>query len=396
MAAKQYYVYIMANKQHTVLYTGMTDNLAKRVWQHKQRLIEGFTKRYNVVKLVYYEVFGDCLSALRREKQIKAGSRKKKEELINSINKQWVDLYDKLWDFIVGSFKGYELASSLTTGFTIKKGIAASAAKRPPRNYTNPTAFTLVELLIIIAIILSITAITLPALQLARSHTKAVVCGANLGRLCSAMAAYESMNETLPYGFNVRKDVPPGGFPGGSSDKPGWWWFNYIDVYSGDAVGKPSIVKCPAKHLTDRRRQLITLSGNYGANLSLCKEGGTTDAEFKGMPLSRSEVKDKSRTMLLVDSGYATIKWQHAAKKPPEALTNKIQDTAAYIPGLSINSQRQIFPGQETDAINGRHPNKTVNVGFVDGHVSRVKAEELLTDSKGDTSENSDVKWKPK
>ncbi len=105
MRKKQYYVYIMTNKGHTVLYTGMTDNLIKRAWEHKQKLIDGFTKRYNVVKLVYYEVYGDCLSALQREKQIKAGSRRKKEELVDNINKQWVDLYDKLWDGIRLTFK---------------------------------------------------------------------------------------------------------------------------------------------------------------------------------------------------------------------------------------------------------------------------------------------------
>ena len=96
MRTKQYYVYIMTNKRNTVIYTGVTNNLIKRVYGHKQKLIEGFTKKYNVVKLVYYEAFGDCLSAIQREKQIKAGSRKKKEELINSINKEWRDLYDRL------------------------------------------------------------------------------------------------------------------------------------------------------------------------------------------------------------------------------------------------------------------------------------------------------------
>ena len=96
MNTKQFYVYIMTNKGNTVLYTGVTNNLIKRVYEHKQKLAEGFTKKYNIVKLVYYEVLGDCFSAIQREKQIKAGSRKKKEELINSINKEWQDLYEEL------------------------------------------------------------------------------------------------------------------------------------------------------------------------------------------------------------------------------------------------------------------------------------------------------------
>nr|QBM02904.1 hypothetical protein [uncultured archaeon] len=93
---KQYYVYIMTNKRKTVLYTGVTNDLIRRVYEHKQKLVQGFTKKYNVVNLVYYEIFRDCFSAIQREKQIKAGSRRKKEELINSINKDWRDLYDGL------------------------------------------------------------------------------------------------------------------------------------------------------------------------------------------------------------------------------------------------------------------------------------------------------------
>ena len=96
MAAKQFYVYIMTNKANTVLYTGMTNDVRKRVYEHKQKLVDGFTKKYNVVKLVYCEAFGDCISAIKREEQIKAGSRRKKEELIRSINKEWRDLYEGL------------------------------------------------------------------------------------------------------------------------------------------------------------------------------------------------------------------------------------------------------------------------------------------------------------
>ena len=96
MGTKQFYVYIMTNKGNTVLYTGVTNDIRQRVYEHKQKIIEGFTKKYNVVKLVYYEAFRDSASAIQREKQIKAGPRKKKEELINSINREWRDLYEEL------------------------------------------------------------------------------------------------------------------------------------------------------------------------------------------------------------------------------------------------------------------------------------------------------------
>ena len=93
---KQYFIYIMTNKWNRVLYTGVTNNLIRRAYEHKTVLLEGFTKKYHVNKLVYYEICDDIENAILREKQIKAGSRKKKIELIRSINTEWKDLYDEL------------------------------------------------------------------------------------------------------------------------------------------------------------------------------------------------------------------------------------------------------------------------------------------------------------
>jgi putative endonuclease len=93
---KQYYVYIMTNAKHTALYTGVTNDLKSRVWEHKEKLVEGFTKKYHIDKLIYYEVCEDIVSAISREKQIKAGSRKKKIELVHSMNSEWGDLYEEL------------------------------------------------------------------------------------------------------------------------------------------------------------------------------------------------------------------------------------------------------------------------------------------------------------
>ena len=93
---KQSYVYIMTNRKNTVLYVGVTSDLIKRVYEHKAKVVEGFTKKYNIVKLVYYEVCEDIENAILREKQIKAGSRQKKIRLIESTNREWHDLYDEL------------------------------------------------------------------------------------------------------------------------------------------------------------------------------------------------------------------------------------------------------------------------------------------------------------
>ena len=87
-----YYVYILTNASHTVLYTGVTNDLERRCYEHKHKIIKGFTKRYNVDKLIYFEMFDFIDSAIAREKQIKGYSRKKKIELIDQFNKGWKEL----------------------------------------------------------------------------------------------------------------------------------------------------------------------------------------------------------------------------------------------------------------------------------------------------------------
>jgi len=93
---KIYCVYILTNDRHTVLYTGVTSNLKARVDQHREKVSRGFTNRYNVSKLVYYACGPEVLGAITREKQIKAGSRQKKIDLINEMNPGWRDLYDDI------------------------------------------------------------------------------------------------------------------------------------------------------------------------------------------------------------------------------------------------------------------------------------------------------------
>jgi putative endonuclease len=94
--SKQYYVYITTNKNNRVLYTGITDDLKRRVYEHKEKFVDGFTKKYNVSKLVYYEIFEEPENAILRDKKIKAGSRQKKIDLIHSMNKEWRDLYEEI------------------------------------------------------------------------------------------------------------------------------------------------------------------------------------------------------------------------------------------------------------------------------------------------------------
>jgi putative endonuclease len=90
---KQYYVYIMASRSRT-LCVGVTNDLVRRVFEHKNKLIEGFTKKYNVTNLVYYEVTNDVQATIQREKQLKGWLRKKKTTLIEAMNPEWKDLSD--------------------------------------------------------------------------------------------------------------------------------------------------------------------------------------------------------------------------------------------------------------------------------------------------------------
>jgi putative endonuclease len=93
---KYYCVYIITNNANTTLYTGVTGQLIGRIWYHKNKSVSSFSSRYNLNKLVYYEVYEDVNQAITREKQIKAGSRKKKIELIQKNNPEWNDLYGGL------------------------------------------------------------------------------------------------------------------------------------------------------------------------------------------------------------------------------------------------------------------------------------------------------------
>jgi putative endonuclease len=94
--AKQFFVYILASGKHGTIYIGVTNDLIKRVYEHREKLVPGFTKEYGVDKLVYYEVFDDPESAIRREKQLKRWRRDWKVELIERDNPNWDDLYSEL------------------------------------------------------------------------------------------------------------------------------------------------------------------------------------------------------------------------------------------------------------------------------------------------------------
>ena len=102
MPRHAWYVYIMSNRRRTVLYTGVTGDLVRRVWQHRQER-SGFTSRYHATRLVWYEAHGDAGRAIRREKQIKKGPRQRKVALVEGMNPEWLDLWDGIATPLRGS-----------------------------------------------------------------------------------------------------------------------------------------------------------------------------------------------------------------------------------------------------------------------------------------------------
>jgi prepilin-type processing-associated H-X9-DG protein/prepilin-type N-terminal cleavage/methylation domain-containing protein len=258
--------------------------------------------------------------------------------------------------------------------------------------------FTLIEMLVVIAVVALLVAILISVLLNSKQRAKAVLCGSNIKQLTFDLFMYESDNQNFPYGFYNTYSSPPGGHPGNFLfDKPGWWWFNYTSDYLEKNPSKKTILWCPSRRIRDPKFDYI-LHGNYGVNRLICKSSDDIQSdgeEFVGKPLRGSDVPHPAQTLLIIDSGYSIIGWWHVTDVPPAALNkNSIEDTA-YVPGLEINKDKDLWPGQKEDAVAGRHSNKTVNVGYVDGHCDHTRAVDLFVERTDDTYTNRSPLWSP-
>ncbi len=265
------------------------------------------------------------------------------------------------------------------------------------------TAFTLIELLVVIAIISMLLAILLPALNRVKRSTKTVLCGSNLKQLHLSLVAYSQANNRLPHGFDNSNLLSPpvGGFPGDLSfDKMGLWWFQAIYDEKYVNFDQDSIAQCPSKSLRNIRLRGNILCGNYGVNRSVCKDSegvaGFVSSDFVGKPLSLSSINNPAQTLLVVDSGYSIINWRGASNTAPPLFGNPMRESAFYIPGISANKDRPLLPEFSGDAIEGRHPNRTVNIIFADGNLARTKADDLFVEDNGGNYENRSPLWLPK
>lgn len=259
--------------------------------------------------------------------------------------------------------------------------------------------FTLIELLIIIAIVALLTAIAVPSLMAAKNRARSILCSSNLHQLSVGFFVYQQENEAIPYGFddsNLGTAIPAGGYVGNPVyDKQGLWWFNYLQsVVELDLKGD-SIAQCPAKKLNRPDLKRNILCGNYGVNRSVCKDAqGETSCPFRGNALRSDHVRMPSVTYLISDSGYSLISWLAAADTADPVFENPNRIDSFYIPGLELNQARPEL-ADNMDAIKGRHPHQTLNMGFVDGHSEARSAESLrIMQTIADDSQLPAL-WKP-
>ena len=251
------------------------------------------------------------------------------------------------------------------------------------------SAFTLIELLVVIAIIALLLAITQAVVYRVREYARTTACQANIRNLLIELQLYDAANGTLPPGFwAMRSPRPTGGYPGSpATDMPGWYWFNFTESIGERSTHSMDILECPAKRLGDPQLQGRILYGNYGANRSLCRSNydvGRYREDFRGPPLAIPNIRQPASTLLLVDCGFAVTCWWQARDDPLMELGGGTLEDTAYIPGMEINQLRVFEQGQDDDAIWGRHPNKTVNIGYVDGHAARSAADALLVEKTGE------------
>jgi len=263
--------------------------------------------------------------------------------------------------------------------------------------------FTLIELLMVIVVIALLMALLIPVLQRSRQQTRNIVCRSKLKQLVYKMTMYhDDENGKFPNALNYSSyaslNLPPGGHAGDvGKDRPGWWWFNYVTDYSTKDFSQKKVIWCPSRNIIDRKLKRNVLCANYGVNQSICKStsGQRRQTEFTGKPLGMSDIQRDSETLLVFDCGYSMIKWWHVANIPPETSLGIFGEDFAYIPGLKINEEKEKRRGLEWDAIYGRHPKKTVNVGFVDGHVDVKEADDLLIEKTGTDYKNLFPLWRP-
>ena len=262
--------------------------------------------------------------------------------------------------------------------------------------------FTLIEVLVVVAVIGILVAIVSPLMMVAKAHTRRVICASNLRQLLLSFSLYEQDAETYPYGFcdlllEGTNLPPPDGECAGymTHDRAGWWWFNYLQNMQETDMNPGSHFWCPSRKLPGISVERNILCGNYGVNRSVCVDAvGISSSPFVAPPVKASAIKNPSLTLLITDSGYSLVSWMAGCDSGTAPFENPQRLDAFYIPGLELNQTRSELLDNR-DAIKGRHPNQTLNVGYIDGHVEPREADFLACDPNLLSGNHSPSLWIP-
>jgi prepilin-type N-terminal cleavage/methylation domain-containing protein/prepilin-type processing-associated H-X9-DG protein len=268
--------------------------------------------------------------------------------------------------------------------------------------------FTLVEMLVVIAVITVLAAIMLPALLKSKKQAGDVLCTSNLRQLGSALQIYLQENPTYPQGFcgapNCHPSIPYDEYKKLGTWSNDWqnssWWFHLLKGSIGDDFSKGGVLWCPLRHLTDAEFSENILCGNYGINYAICKTTITSTNEFYGTPVRSERVSGPSSKLLLMDSGYALISWKALAPDTGiYSFENPDRQDAYFLPGAAINENHleagSVNAVQQDDAVKGRHSSGRFNAAFADGHVDRKKPSSVEPSFDATGTLTSSSGWSP-